>query len=161
MKVANLRTSEQNRRLHWLLNQLNIGVELKADYAYQYSKGRTNKTSELKFIECQQLIGDLENLLKKPRQGKSKHIEVFGDKQAKEHLDKLRKGVLKAIFRWYELQNREVTMNYVKATACRAAGVEQFNNISPSGLTRVYAEFCKKQNVIETKDDMHINTNLN
>ena len=39
-------------------------------------------------------------------------------------------------------------MEYVKAVACRAAGKDRFNDISLGELTRIYAEFCRKQETV-------------
>ena len=61
-------------------------------------------------------------------------------------LDRQRKGVIRAIYRWLELRGvTNASMDYVKAIACRAAKADSFNRISPDALTRVYAEFCHKQ----------------
>jgi tRNA U34 5-carboxymethylaminomethyl modifying GTPase MnmE/TrmE len=157
--LNNPRTASQNKRLYFLLNHLNIGADIKADLALQYSNNRTGKTSELQYIECQSLINNLEKLMQKQGTPKSERAStMLGDR---DDLDKKRKGVIKAIFRWYELQNKEVSMEYVKATACRAAGVESFNKISPEALTRIYAEFCRKQRTQEVMNENYFVINKN
>lgn len=145
MEKENLRTIEQNRHLYFLFGHLGIkNKDAIAELVLEHTKGRTSRTSELTFSECRVLIALLEDLMKKKR--------FTANKNVNESLDKKRKGVLKAIFRWYELKGVTVTMDYVKATACRAAGTTSFNAISAASLTRIYAEFCRKQRIIETQN---------
>lgn len=137
MKTQNLRTNSQNRRLFGLFSSLGIDDDMRGELVYNYTNGRTTHSSELSYIEAQGLIRNLENQQKEQMRDLS--------------LDTKRKGVIKAIFKWYENQGKQVSMDYVKATACRAAGgVEKFNNISAGALSRIYAEFCRKQQVQET-----------
>jgi len=139
-KQANLRTIEQNRKLYFMFNRLGIhDADAIAEIVYEHTKGRTHHTSELTFSECRFLIASLDDLMKNKQTTRC------------EDLDKKRKGVLKAIFRWYELRGVSVTMEYVIATACRAAGTTSFNAISAASLSRIYAEFCSKQRVVETQ----------
>lgn len=147
----NLRTVDQNRILYGLFSKLNIKDKLEiADIVYKASNKRTTHTSELTFIECRDLINSLEDIFKKKRESQSAVIDTMRpEAPAKISLDKKRKGVLKAIFRWFELQGKVVTMDYVKGVACRAAKVENFNDISASQLTTLYAEFCRKQRARE------------
>lgn len=156
----NPRTNEQNRKLHWLFGQLGItDPDAKSEIIYNFTGGRTCRSRELEFIECMELIKWLDNTLKSQRLTKSERIDQrIDDDPERVKLDKLRKGLIKAIFRWYELRGFSVTMDYVKATACRAAGVERFNRISPSRLTDLYHEFCRKQKAVDeiSKDDFSI-----
>lgn len=156
----NLRTNEQNRKLYWLFGQLNIrDADTIADIVSNFTNGRTCHTSELQFIECMELIKWLNDSFKSQQLTKSERIDGM-DKNSDEYkkLDRNRKGLIKAIFRWYELRGMVVTMDYVKATACRAAGTDSFNKISPDALTRLYAEFCRKQKAAQemSKDDFNI-----
>jgi hypothetical protein len=125
---------------------------MKPNLALEYSNGRTSRTSELTFIEAQNMIRGLERVMNGERDVKP----VYSSE-----LDRKRKGVIKAIFKWYENQSRQVSMAYVKATACRAAGVDNFNKISVSSLTRIYAEFCRKQRVQETMESLHVDVGSN
>ena len=145
----NPRTPAQNRTLYGTLNRLGIkNKEAIADIVWEHTNGRTRSTSELQFIECMTLINSLQGILKEKRLTKSETIDAHVDgSRDKELLDRKRKGLIKAIFRWYELQGMTATMDYVKGTACKAAGVDYFNQISPEALSRLYAEFCKKQQV--------------
>ncbi len=150
-KQPNLRTTAQNKRIHFLLSFLNI-EDMKPNLALEYSNGRTSRTSELTFIEAQNMIRGLERVMNGERDVKPAYSS---------ELDRKRKGVIKAIFKWYENQSRQVSMEYVKATACRAAGVDNFNKISASSLTRIYAEFCRKQRVQETMKSLHVDVGSN
>lgn len=147
----NLRTADQNRALYGLFSKLNITNKLEiSEMVYKASNKRTIHTSELTFIECRDLITTLEDLFKRKRESQSAKVDTMRpEAPEKLSLDKKRKGLLKAIFRWFELQGKVVTMDYVKGVACRAAKVDTFNDISSSQLSTLYAEFCRKQRVRE------------
>lgn len=132
-----MRTIQQNRKLYWLFNRLKLNEDVIRELVNETTHGRTKHTSKLEFIEAMELIKYLENLL---RSGEQKKTETLT-------LDRKRKGLIKAIFSWYDRQGKVVDMNYVKATACRAAGigVNDFNKIPETTLTRLYSEFCRKQ----------------
>lgn len=60
--------------------------------------------------------------------------------------DKLRKRVIAAIGGWLRLIGKgNEGIDYIKGVACRAAGVENFNKISPERLGNIYNMFLKKQ----------------
>lgn len=147
----NLRTAAQNRILYSLFAKINITEKLQiSEIVYAASNKRTFHTSELTFIECRDLINSLEELYKKRRESQSEVIDnMRPEAPEKLSLDKKRKGLIKSIFRWFELQGKVVTMDYVKGVACRAAGVSNFNSITAKQLTTLYAEFCRKQRVRE------------
>jgi len=132
-----MRTIQQNRKLYWLFNRLKLNEDVIRELVNETTHGRTVHTSELSFLEAMELIKYLQNL---SRSGEQKKTETLT-------LDKKRKGLIKAIFSWYDRQGKVVDINYVKATACRAAGmdVKDFNKISETTLTRLYYEFCRKQ----------------
>lgn len=151
MKTAtpNLRTTEQNRRLWWLVGQLGLDKEAMADVVLEFTEGRTCHTSELTFLECRELTEFLQGTLighdrRDSRAGRTDQKRDGDPDRVK--LDRQRKGVIRAIYRWLELRGvTNASMDYVKAIACRAAKADSFNRISPDALTRVYAEFCHKQ----------------
>ncbi|MDR2148885.1 MAG: hypothetical protein LBE91_20790 [Tannerella sp.] len=58
--------------------------------------------------------------------------------------DKLRKRVIAVIFKYYDALGRAVDMDYVKGTACRAAGHERFNDIPGERLNNLYYAFRDK-----------------
>lgn len=149
--TKNPRTKEQNRRLWWIAGQLGIDRESMAEMVLEFTEGRTSHTSELSFLECLDLTKFLQGTLnqRNPRNGESVRTDSKpeGDPE-RVKLDRKRKGVIKAIFRWFELRGQQPTMEYVKGVACRAAGKTSFNEISPAELSRIYAEFCKKQRTV-------------
>lgn len=166
MKTAtpNLRTADQNRRLWWIAGQLGISREAMADIVLEFTNGRTCHTSELGFLECRELTAFLHNTLTehKLRENAATRIDQKPDNDPERlTLDRKRKGVIKAIFRWFELRGQQPTMEYVKGVACRAAGKTSFNEISPAELSRIYAEFCKKQKTVEAMmpDDYNFSVN--
>ena len=146
--MDNLRTPAQNRKLYWLFGQLNIrDAEMISGIVYNATNGRTTHTRELRFLEAKELI---ENLSRTDKGSKAERIERSANEALKNELDLKRKGVIRAIFRWFDLQGRQVTIDYVKAVACRAAGADTFNSISIEALQRIYHEFCRKQKAQET-----------
>lgn len=162
--TPNPRTKEQNRRLWWIAGQLGISREAMADIVLEFTNGRTSHTSELSFLECMELTKFLQGTLNRrnPRNGESVRTDRKPDGDPdRVKLDRKRKGVIKAIFRWFELRGQQPTMEYVKGVACRAAGKTSFNEISPAELSRIYAEFCKKQKTVEAMmpDDYNFSVN--
>lgn len=162
--IPNLRTTEQNRRLWWIAGQLGISREAMADIVLEFTNGRTCHTSELSFLECMELTKFLQGTLNRrnPRNGESVRTDGKPENDPdRVKLDRKRKGVIKAIFRWFELRGQQPTMEYVKGVACRAAGKTSFNEISPAELSRIYAEFCKKQKTVEAMmpDDYNFSVN--
>ena len=162
--TPNPRTKEQNRRLWWIAGQLGISREAMADIVLEFTNGRTSHTSELSFLECRELTAFLHNTLTehKLRENAATRIDQKPDNDPERlTLDRKRKGVIRAIFRWFELRGQQPTMEYVKGVACRAAGKTSFNEISPAELSRIYAEFCKKQRTVGAmvRDDFSISMN--
>lgn len=162
--IPNPRTKEQNRRLWWIAGQLGISREAMADIVLEFTNGRTSHTSELSFLECRELTAFLHNTLTehKLRENAATRIDQKPDNDPERlTLDRKRKGVIKAIFRWFELRGQQPTMEYVKGVACRAAGKTSFNEISPAELSRIYAEFCKKQKTVEAMMPEDYNFSVN
>lgn len=138
--TKNLRTADQNRKLWWLAGQLGIDKEAMGDIVLEFTGGRTCHTSELSFLECREITEFMQSTLVPG--GKRRNTERETEREI---LDRKRKGVIRAIFRWLELRGVKASMEYVKAIACRAAKRDRFNNLTVGELTRVYAEFCRKQ----------------
>lgn len=141
--TANPRTADQNRKLWWLAGQLGIDKEAMGDIVLEFTGGRTCHTSELSFMECREITEFMQSTLVPG--GKRRNTERETEREI---LDRKRKGVIRAIYRWLELRGVNASMEYVKAIACRAAKADSFNRISPDALTRVYAEFCRKQETV-------------
>ena len=156
--APNLRTADQNRKLWWLAGQLGLDKEAMADVVLEFTEGRTCHTSELTFLECRELTEFLQGTLighdRRDSRAERTDQKRDGDPD-RVKLDRQRKGVIRAIYRWLELRGvTNASMDYVKAIACRAAKADSFNRISPDALTRVYAEFCRKQEAVEAKAEV-------
>lgn len=139
------RTQAQNRRLFWLLGQVGLTDKAAiAELVMEWTNGRTSHTSELTYNECQNIIRNLDDALNRSK-----------DPKDSGKLDQRRKAVIKAIFTYFELRGKTVSMEYVKAVACRAAGnAVSFNAISEGQLLRIYAEFCRKQTAASVRNEI-------
>lgn len=142
------RTLNQNRRLFWLLNELGLKDSV-ADLVSDETNGRTTHTSELTFIECMNLIRRLEQYTRKAQ-------EKPASRSTSDRMDKKRKGVIKAICAYGELNGVKYTVDYAKSMACRAASRDKFNEITEGELTRIYNEFCRKQTAARARTDLPI-----
>lgn len=145
-------TQGQFKRINWLF--LNAGIrnpEAIQTVLREYTNRNIQRVEQLQILEAQNLIKSFESIMGSGRKSESEHIQETGTESQKLSLDKMRKGVLKAIFKYFELKGEPVTTAYVKAVACRAAGADDFNRISRAGLRRVYNEFCAKQNLLLSK----------
>ncbi len=68
------RTTTQNRILYSLLSSLGISDDNKAVLVAEYTNGRTEKSSEMSYNECQQLIDDLQREERKNRNEEYKKL---------------------------------------------------------------------------------------
>ena len=59
------RTLAQNKRLYGLFTELNITGDLKADMVLQFTGDRTERSSEMEYNECNNLICTLEDEINK------------------------------------------------------------------------------------------------
>lgn len=59
--------------------------------------------------------------------------------------DKWRKRLIAAIGGWLKAMNKESNIDLIKAIACRAAGVDNFNRIPIERLRSLYHAFTNKQ----------------
>ena len=133
---VNPMTAQQSRHIYYLLNRLGLTKEVGDEMCPQWTNGRALKLSELQFIVIKYLNGLLQN----PREPKNRDTE---------DMDKKRKGLIKAVFRWYELQGKIVDMKYVIGTICKAGSVSNINDLTMSQLCSLYAEFCRKQKAVQ------------
>ena len=127
--------NEMQRKYLWVLfGRMGWDRETVALNVLGWTNERTTSTKELTFIEAQGLIRNLESSLRVP------HAEKQGEK-----LNRLRKGVIKAICAYVDMTRGKCTVEYAKGIACRAAGKDEFNRLSEAELSRIYHEFCAKQ----------------
>jgi hypothetical protein len=135
------------RKFYALLGQLNTGGQddFKEMMVLQFSGGRTEHVSAMKKTEYAAMMVALE----------SKAASDKGDFAA---YDTWRKRVIAVIGAW--LKSRQLTgdpqgdqssCHLIKAIACRAAGVDEFNRIPLNKLRALYGEWCGKNKIsVET-----------
>ncbi len=70
--------------------------------------------------------------------------------------DRWRKRVMAAIFSYCREMKREVTVDEVKAIACRAAGTKSFNRIPVDRLRSLYNAFKQRTKDLQTVDRMTV-----
>jgi hypothetical protein len=140
-KVAfNPCTQEQRRRIFWLCGRIGINMQdvaLRGMLIREWTNGRAIGMSSLEFIDAMNVIKYLESIMRKSqREPKDRYTD---------EMDKKRKGLIKAVFRWLEQQGKAPDMKYVLGIICRAGCVSNINELSEEALSRLYAEFCRKQ----------------
>ncbi len=148
-KIANGISDSQRRSLFYMFKNMKFNDEMRHDFVSDFTDGRTDSLKELGYIEAQDMIRYLKELNRMPQTRK------YSSEQ-----DKLRKRVIKAISRYMEMTGKtDVSLDYIKSTAVRAAGLvptgminHDFNRISEAMLTRIYNEFCRKQSVAKVKN---------
>ena len=139
----------QRRSLFYIYKSMKFNDEMRHDFVSDYTNGRTDSMKELGYIEAQEMIRYLKELNSMPQ-----------TRKYKSELDRYRKGVIKAISRYFESRGKtDVSMDYIKSTAVRAAGIvptgmisHDFNRIPEATLTRIYNEFCRKQSVVSVRN---------
>lgn len=143
-------TNNQLRHLFWLFKELGLDDDARHAMVLEWTVGRTESAGELRFIEAMNLIRRLEEIRRTPQ-----------TRNDNDSLDTKRKGVMRAIYAYLNLCGVEPTEDYVKRIAIRASGMaptgcvsHDFNRISSAALTRIYNEFCRKQDVVSEKQDI-------
>lgn len=139
----------QRRSLFYIFKSMKFNDEMRHDFVSDYTNGRTDSMKELGYIEAQEMIRYLKELNSMPQ-----------TRKYRSELDRYRKGVIKAISRYFESRGKtDVSMDYIKSTAIRAAGIvptgmisHDFNRIPEATLTRIYNEFCRKQSVVSVRN---------
>ena len=142
MDVKDRISEGQRRSLFYIFKNMKFDEDMRHDFISDYTDGRTDSLKELGYIEAQEMIRYLKELNSMPQ-----------TRKYKSELDRYRKGVIKAISRYFESRGKtDVGMDYIKSTAIRAAGIvptgmisHDFNRIPEATLTRIYNEFCRKQ----------------
>ena len=139
----------QRRSLFYIFKSMKFNDEMRHDFVSDDTNGRTDSMKELGYIEAQEMIRYLKELNSMPQ-----------TRKYRSELDRYRKGVIKAISRYFESRGKtDVSMDYIKSTAIRAAGIvptgmisHDFNRIPEATLTRIYNEFCRKQSVVSVRN---------
>ena len=138
----------QRRSLFYIFKSMKFNDEMRHDFVSDYTNGRTDSMKDLGYIEAQEMIRYLQELARTPQ-----------TRKYKSELDRYRKGVIKAIGKYYEGCGLDVSLDYIKSTAVRAAGIvptgmisHDFNRIPEATLTRIYNEFCRKQSIVSVRN---------
>lgn len=114
------------KRFHTLIGKAGISAEEKAVILQQYGAGSSTDLSVYDLIDvCTRL-----DYMASPELAEA---------------DKWRKRLIAAIGGWLKAMNKEGGINAIKSIACRAAGVNNFNRITPERLRSLYYAFQKKQ----------------
>lgn len=103
--------------------------EQRGEIIYNFTKGRTCSARELKPKEINDLCRALNGQ----------------NPQGYTELDKKKKRLLAVVFGMFEKMGKEVSMDYVKGIACRAARVKDFNQIPSERLVSLYNAFLNAQ----------------
>ena len=148
-KVKTKINDTQRRTLFLYFKDLGMDDESRHYFISDFTHGRTESMKDLGYIEAQDMLRYLQEMLRTPQERKQRS-----------DLDRKRKGVIKAISAYLELYGQQPTLEYIKGVAVRAAGMvptmvdHDFNRIPEGTLTRIYNEFCRKQSVIRVEDDL-------
>ena len=94
----------QRRSLFYIFKSMKFNDEMRHDFVSDYTNGRTDSMKELGYIEAQEMIRYLKELNSMPQ-----------TRKYKSELDRYRKGVIKAISRYFESRGKtDVSMDYIK-----------------------------------------------
>lgn len=104
--------------------------EQRSEIIYNFTGGRTSSARELTPTEINRL---------------SEVLKSTNPSQNSAEMDKKRKRLLAAIFGVFKKMNKQPSIEYVKALACRAAKVERFNDIPSERLNSLYNAFIHAQ----------------
>jgi len=96
-----IRTKSQNKRLYALLSQLNINDENKKELVYQFTNGRTERSSEMEYRECNNLIMSLQEQLITLKNKQANERQYSGIEQG------LRREIFKLMYDIGFIHNRE------------------------------------------------------
>lgn len=138
----------QRRTLFLYFRDLGMDDEGRHYFISDFTDGRTGSMKDLGYIEAQDMIRYLQEMLRTPQ-----------ERRQRDDLDRKRKGVIKAIGAYLELYGMRPSADYIKGVAVRAAGMvptvlsHDFNRIPEGTLTRIYNEFCRKQSLVRHKEE--------
>ncbi|MCF6184229.1 MAG: hypothetical protein L3J56_06325 [Bacteroidales bacterium] len=96
-----IRTKSQNKRLYALLSQLKISEDNKKELVYRFTNGRTERSSEMEYRECNNLIMTLQEQLKELKNKQSAERQYSGIEQG------LRREIFKLMYDVGFINNRD------------------------------------------------------
>ena len=107
MDVKDRISEGQRRSLFYIFKNMKFDEDMRHDFISDYTDGRTDSLKELGYIEAQSMIRYLQELNRMPQ-----------TRKYKSESDRLRKGVIKAIGRYFEkcgrtdISNPELEFRY-------------------------------------------------
>lgn len=116
------------KKLMTLLSNQGL-VDERAEIIAQFTNGEKSSARELTAIEIDIICTFLDNEPAKKQND----------------LDKKRKRLIASIFGVFKLANKQVSMDYVKGVACKAAKEQTFNQIPSARLDSLYNAFLNAQ----------------
>lgn len=118
------------KQLMTILSIQKVSDEDRAQLVCSWTKGRTTSARELRPTEMQDIVNALQN----------------ADQNSP---DLWRKRVIAAVYGFLKKMNKEASPELVKAIACRAAKVQDFNKIPTQRLVSLYTAFTNMQKDLE------------
>lgn len=127
------------KKYHTLAGQLGMTDEERRALLSQYNVESSRDLSQHQLIDvCGTLAEELER------------------RDGKDSMSTLRKRLIAVVGKYLKACGKEdVSMSYIKATACRAAEIEQFNKIPRERLRSLYGAFSLKIKDIKQVEAMY------
>lgn len=125
----------KNKYAHFyaLLHKMGLSADDRRDFLADYTNGLYDSLSELHNNAPNfyyQMLRDMQNNINAQKQSVS---------------DVWRKRVMASIGGYYKQIGKQCNSEYIKATACKATGYNNFNKIPVSRLQNIYNTYLNKQ----------------
>lgn len=114
------------KQLMTILSMNKVSDEDRANMVYSWTSGRTTSARELRPEELQSIVNKLQG-------SENTSPDIW------------RKRLIAAIYGFLNKMNKEASPELVKAIACRAANVDDFNKIPTQRLVSLYSAFNNMQ----------------
>lgn len=127
------------KKYHTLAGQLGMTTEERRALLAQYNVDSSVDLSQHQLVDvCACLARELEKI------------------HGRDSMDALRKRLIAVIGKYLKACGKsDVTISYIKATACRAAGIREFNRIPRERLRSLYGAFMLKLKDINRVEAMY------
>lgn len=127
------------KKYHTLAGQLGMTTEERSSLLALYNVESSRDLSQHQLIDvCACLARELDKI------------------HGRDSMDALRKRLIAVIGKYLKACGKsDVTISYIKATACRAAGIREFNRIPRERLRSLYGAFMLKLKDIKRVEAMY------
>ena len=127
------------KKYHTLAGQLGMTTEERRALLAQYNVDSSRDLSQHQLIDvCACLARELDK------------------RDGRDSMDALRKRLIAVVGKYLKACGKsDVTISYIKATACRAAGIREFNRIPRERLRSLYGAFMLKLKDINRVEAMY------